>query len=159
MNTRIIKFNKPEEKEIVVHLLSNGQQEELVCVVDARVMGKFGLKIVMDHKAKSTIGRIKIRGVVDAGASLEIEGVIKINKIAEDTDSFLEIRVLQLDNKSMVAIKPILEIENNKVKASHAAAVSKVDSDQIYYLMSRGLNKKEAEDQIVEGFINDYQLT
>jgi len=42
----------------------------------------------------------------------------------------------------------------NKIKASHAASVGKIDEEQLFYLKSRGVNEKEAKEMIVKGFIN-----
>ena len=48
---------------------------------------------------------------------------------------------------------PDLEIEANEVHCSHAAAVGKVDNEQLYYLMSRGISRPQAVAMIVEGFL------
>ncbi len=67
-------------------------------------------------------------------------------------------RVLLLDKKSSAVAEPKLEIENNEVKASHAASVGKIDDDQIFYLKSRGIDEEEAKSIIVEGFLKDIKL-
>jgi len=46
----------------------------------------------------------------------------------------------------------LLEINNHDVKCSHGSTVGKVDEEHLFYLMSRGLTKEEAEEKIVEGF-------
>ena len=48
---------------------------------------------------------------------------------------------------------PSLIIENNDVKATHSASVGQVDEEKMFYLLSRGLNRKEAERMIVTGFL------
>ena len=81
--------------------------------------------------------------------------MVKIGKEARNTDSFLEMRVLLLDKKSSAVAEPKLEIENNDVKASHAATVGKIDEDQLFYLSSRGVDLDEANKLIINGFLKE----
>ena len=60
-----------------------------------------------------------------------------------------------LDDKSKSESIPILEIDNSEVKCSHGATVGKIDKEKVFYLMSRGFNKKESKKILVEGFITD----
>jgi Fe-S cluster assembly scaffold protein SufB len=66
-------------------------------------------------------------------------------------------RILLLDKQSSAVAEPKLEIENNDVKASHAATVGKIDEDQLFYLESRGVNINEAKKLIVEGFLKEVE--
>ena len=81
--------------------------------------------------------------------------MIKIDKKAQEVDDFLEMRVLMLDDKSWAVVEPRLEIEANQVKASHAATVSKINEEELFYLASRGIDREEAEELIVDGFLKD----
>lgn len=98
-------------------------------------------------------GRLNVRAIVKNGADLQINGLIKISASAKNTESFLDIRVLLLDDKSHADVRPQLEIQTNDVKASHAASISPVDPEQLFYLESRGLNKNQATNLIVDGFL------
>ncbi|HBO11112.1 TPA: hypothetical protein DD448_04175 [Candidatus Collierbacteria bacterium] len=91
--------------------------------------------------------------MVGRNARVKIRGVIKIAKKAQETENFLEMRGLMLSSTSQVMAEPELEIEANNVKASHAASVGPVDSEQIGYLRSRGLSEAEAIDKIVLGWL------
>src|SRR3989344_2294735 len=57
-----------------------------------------------------------------------------------------------IGKKTRNASQPILEIEADDVKASHGATTGRINADQIYYLMSRGLSKEAAEKVIISGF-------
>jgi len=61
---------------------------------------------------------------------------------------------LLLDEKSRSDTYPLMKINNKKVSVEHEATVSKVSEDQLYYLMSRGFSRDEAEQMIVAGFLN-----
>ena len=60
-----------------------------------------------------------------------------------------------MDDKAEFNTKPELEIYADDVKCSHGSTSGNVDKDAIYYLMTRGLSKKEATKLIIRGFLND----
>lgn len=153
MKRGVVKVNKPGVYDFVVNFDRVGQAREWVGVIDAREAGEYELRVVADHRVAQTKGRITVRAVAGAGAHVKITGMIKIRKEAQETDDFLELRVLTLDKSARAVAEPELEIEANNVKASHAASVGQVDRDQILYLVSRGLSENQAVSEIVGGFL------
>lgn len=153
MNRKIVILDKPGKKEVVIPLTKEGEEVEVLGLVMADGKGDYELNVVVDHKVGRTNGRVSIRGVAKNGAKVKISGMIKIDKKAQEVDDFLEMRVLILDNKSWAVVEPKLEIEANLVKASHAATVSKIDKEELFYLASRGVEKTMAEELIVKGFL------
>lgn len=152
--TRIVKkYNKPGKWEVVIPFEKEGEEIEWVGVIDGREPGEYELRVVAEHRARGTKGRITVRAVAGAGAKVKIKGIIRITKEAQETDDFLELRILTLDKTARAVAEPELEIEANNVKASHAASVGQVDSEQILYLMSRGLSDQRARDEIVRGWL------
>ena len=79
-------------------------------------------------------------------------GKIIIAKKAFQTNSYLNNKTLVIGEGTKNITRPILEIEADYVKASHGSTTGRVREDDVYYLTSRGLTKKEAEEVIVEGF-------
>lgn len=155
MKIQRFKLDKPGKIDLVVPFLVEGEEMEILGIVDAKEPGDYLVKVLADHVAKNTFGRVVIKGVAQNGARIKIDGMVKIEKGAQLTNSFLEMRVLLLDKKSSAVAEPKLEIENNEVKASHAASVGKIDEDQLFYLASRGVEREEAKKLIVEGFLNE----
>jgi Fe-S cluster assembly scaffold protein SufB len=90
--------------------------------------------------------------VVKDGASAKISGKIKIEKCGAGAESFLTERVILFNPGAHAIANPELEIENNNVSSRHAASVSQIDEEKIFYLMARGLTREEAKKTIVEGF-------
>lgn len=154
---KIITFalNKPGVKEFVIPLIENGEQVEVWGLVEATTPGEYKVKVLMDHYAQNTFGRVVIKGIAANGAKVSINGMVKIEEGAEKTDSFLEMRMLLLDKKSSATVEPKLEIENNNVKASHAATLGKIDEEELFYLKSRGVSLDEAKILIVDGFLKE----
>ena len=109
------------------------------------------LKIV--HKAPETVSKVNIRGVMFDKSQANFDGLIRIEKGAKNSDGFLRADFL-LFNESKARPLPYLEILENEVKAGHAATVTRVDDDQIFYLMSRGILRQDAEKIIVDGFLS-----
>lgn len=153
MKKVIKKYSKPGKWEVVIPFDKVGEEIAWVGIVDARDPGEYELRVVADHSAVRTKGRITVRAVAGAGAHIKITGMIKIRKEAQETDDFLELRVLTLDKTARVVAEPELEIEANNVKASHAASVGPVNQEQVLYLMSRGLSEGLAKEEIVKGWL------
>lgn len=97
---------------------------------------------------------IKYKIVVEDGGELELKGKVVIKETAINSKAFLEMRVLQLGEKSRVVVVPDLEINTNEVRASHAVSVARVDEEQVFYMMSRGLSREEAVELLVKSFLN-----
>lgn len=104
-------------------------------------------------KARGCKGKIWVKGVVEKGGYLELRGKIKIKKPAQQTDAFLKQQILLLGLGAVGVAVPELEIEANEVKASHAASVSCVDAEMMFYLQSKGLGSARAKKMIVEAFL------
>ena len=157
IKNKIITFelNKPGIKDLVVPLMENGEQVEVWGLVEATTPGEYKVKVLVDHSAKNTFGRVVIKGIAANGSKVSVDGMVKIEEGAEKTDSFLEMRMLLLDKKSSATVEPKLEIENNNVKASHAATVGKIDEEELFYLKSRGVSAEDARLLIVDGFLKE----
>lgn len=84
---------------------------------------------------------------------LTFNGIGLIEKGAKHADSQQESRVLMLSDQARGDANPILLIEEFEVTAGHAASVGQMDEEQLYYLMSRGLPRKQAELLVIRGFL------
>lgn len=149
----IQRFDKPGKYEITIPFVKEGESQGWVGIVDGREPGEYELHVIADHRVPNTEGRVTVRAVAGAGAQVKLYGVIRITKEAQQTNDFLELRVLTLDKTARGVVEPVLEIEANDVKASHAASVGPVDPEQVLYLMSRGLDLLSAQEQIVNGYL------
>ncbi|MDC3417884.1 Fe-S cluster assembly protein SufD [Aquibacillus salsiterrae] len=111
----------------------------------------FTAKIV--HYGKQSEGYILQHGVMKDDASSIFNGIGKIEHGATKSNAEQESRVLMLDKGARGDANPILLIDEDDVTAGHAASVGRVDPVQLYYLMSRGISKQEAERLIIHGFL------
>lgn len=104
------------------------------------------------QKVPHTKYEILNKGVLLGRANAVHKGLIKIENKATQANGFLTGHTLLLSEEASSNIIPSLEIDNNDVQAGHAATVGQVDELQLFYLMSRGLDRKEAERLIVSGY-------
>ncbi|NCN06797.1 MAG: SufD family Fe-S cluster assembly protein [Candidatus Pacebacteria bacterium] len=111
------------------------------------------VSIIIRHQAPHTIAKTKLHGVVSDKAFLSFWGKIQIDPECPDTNSFLTERILLLSPTARAEAVPELEILTDDVKCSHAASISSIPEEQLFYLMSRGLSRKKAEGLIVAGFL------
>jgi Fe-S cluster assembly protein SufD len=106
-----------------------------------------------EHAAPDTTSDLAFRGILRDRATAVWSGMIKVDPGAQRTDAFQESRNLLLSDGAHADAIPGLEIEANDVRCTHAATVARLDADQIFYLMSRGLTRGEAERLLVGGFL------
>ncbi|MDQ5823536.1 MAG: Fe-S cluster assembly protein SufD [Chloroflexota bacterium] len=104
------------------------------------------------HAAVDTYGDILFKGAVRDVARLGFEGIIKVEHGAQRTDSYLTMNTLFLSEGAKASSIPGLEILADNVKCSHGATVGTVQEQEVFYLMSRGIDRVTAEKLIVGGF-------
>jgi Fe-S cluster assembly protein SufD len=105
------------------------------------------------HFGKSSASDMITRAVMRDEATAIINGITKIEHGATKSDGQQTERVLMLSPKARGDANPILLIDEDDVTAGHAASVGQVNPEQVYYLMSRGISKTEAERLIIYGFL------
>ena len=148
---KVIRIKKPGK--YVVELVGAVAEAEIRGAFRAEKRDEVNIEIEVIHGAVNTTANTHIRGVVDDQAQIKVVGTIKVLSGAEKTNSFLTERLLILSDKARAEAVPNLEIKADDVKCSHAATVGKIDEEQMFYLMSRGLRRDQAQDIIVEGFL------
>jgi len=110
-----------------------------------------GAKIT--HLAPNTSSRIVSKSVSKDGGRASYRGLLKIVEGADNCKSNVVCDALLLDDRSRSDTYPTIEVDAKNVTMGHEASVSKVGEDQLFYLMSRGLNEDEANAMVVNGFI------
>lgn len=139
--------------EYVVEIVGSGARAKIVGAFDARGDEIVNITLTIIHKAPHTRATTTLKGVARDNASVRFFGLIKIEENCGDTQSFLEERVLMLSEKAKAEAIPQLEILSDDVKCSHAASISQIPVEHLFYLESRGIPKAQAENMIIEGFL------
>ena len=115
-------------------------------------VGQVDLEII--HTAPRTHAQVELRGVATDQAALTLNAKIFIGEKCIQSTSFLTERVLLLSDQAQAVAKPELEILCNDVKCSHAASVSRIPQEQLFYLASRGIDRETAEYLVVNGWLS-----
>lgn len=105
------------------------------------------------HFGKNSPSDMVIRAVMREQSTAILNGITKIEKGASGANGQQTEKILMLHPDARGDANPILLIDEDDVKAGHAASVGQVNPEQLYYMMSRGISRVEAERLIVYGFL------
>ncbi len=113
------------------------------------------IRTVQRHLAPQAVSRAYYKGAVQDAARTVYQGLIEVCPGAARTDAYLSNKNLILNDGARADSIPSLRIENNDVRCTHGSTTGRIDADQLFYLMSRGLSPAEARDMLVVGFFED----
>jgi Fe-S cluster assembly protein SufD len=108
-----------------------------------------------EHIAPHTTSDFAFKGALRDESSAVWRGMIRVEPDAQKTNAYQENRNLLLSKTAHADSIPGLEILANDVRCTHGATLGQVDREQLFYLMTRGLSRGEAERLIVRGFFQD----
>ena len=110
-----------------------------------------GAKMV--HAAPHTSSSIISKSVARGGGRTSYRGLVQVHEGAHHSKSTVKCDALLVDDISRSDTYPYVDVREDDVSMGHEATVSKVSEDQLFYLMSRGLDEDEAMAMIVRGFV------
>ncbi|UCZ52566.1 Fe-S cluster assembly protein SufD [Bacillus shivajii] len=139
--------------ENTTYLVGEGSYADTKTVSIGRGTQKQNFTTNIIHWGKNSDGQILKHGVMREQASSIFNGISKIEHGATKANGEQTERVLMLSEKARGDANPILLIDEDDVTAGHAASVGKIDPLQMFYLMSRGISRNEAERLVIHGFL------
>ncbi|MDO4717260.1 MAG: Fe-S cluster assembly protein SufB [Propionibacteriaceae bacterium] len=107
----------------------------------------------MVHCAPHTSSSIISKSVARSGGRSSYRGLVKVEEGARHSASSVKCDALLVDTVSRSDTYPYVDVRTDDVAMAHEATVSKVSDDQLFYLMSRGMEEDEAMAMIVRGFV------
>jgi len=113
------------------------------------------LKTNINHKHEHCKSSQLVKSVLLDKSNGTYQGKIFVAKDAQKTNGYQLSKALVLSENSTFNSKPELEIYADDVKCSHGSSTGNIDQNSIFYLMSRGLSKEQANKMLVEGFLNE----
>ena len=136
-----------------IYLRGEGATADIISVA---VAGKgqhqdTGAKAI--HLAPNTRSRIVSKSVSKDGGRATYRGQLKVMPGATNVVASVRFDALMLDDISRSDTYPYIDIQEDDTTMTHEAVVGKISADQIFYLMSRGLTENEAQNLIVQGFL------
>ena len=109
----------------------------------------------LDHEAKNCLSHQNYKGILDGKSRAVFNGKVFVHKNASGTDAQQSNKNLLLSNDARVDTKPQLEIYNDDVKCAHGATVGQLEEEELFYLLSRGLNEDLARNLLTYGFAEE----
>ncbi|HET7627561.1 MAG TPA: Fe-S cluster assembly protein SufD [Bacillales bacterium] len=139
--------------DTTTNLIGNGSFTDVKSVSVGRGEQSQNYVTRVNHHGMNSEGFILTHGVMKDKAQSIFNGITKIEHGASKSNGQQTERVLMLSEGARGDANPILLIDEDDVEAGHAASVGRIDPIQMFYLMSRGITKKEAERLIIHGFL------
>ena len=111
----------------------------------------------MIHLAPNTTSNIISKSIAANGGNASYRGKVRITKDAINSRSIVKCDTIIVDNISKSDTIPTNIVENDSSNIHHEATVSKIDEEQLFYLMSRGLSEDKAKELLIMGFIDRFR--
>ena len=115
----------------------------------------FDFNTSQDHVAPNARSDLLYKGALDGAARGVFRGIIRVHEGAQRTDAYQTNRNLILSDEAVATSLPNLEIGADDVRCSHGATVGQLDAEALFYMMSRGLDRAQAERLVVLGFLGE----
>ena len=109
----------------------------------------------MNHLSKRTLSNQFFRGILNKHSKASFTGLVKIKKGCINSKSNQVNNNLLLSEKAQIKSDPQLEIYCDDVECSHGSTIGQFDEDALFYLLSRGIGKKDAKKMLIEAFYGD----
>ena len=109
----------------------------------------------IEHKEANCNSNEHYKGILSGKSTGVFNGRIHVHPDAQKTDAIQKNQNLLLSDDAIIHTKPELEIYADDVKCTHGATVGQLDEKGLFYLRSRGLNRKEAQQILIRAYVNE----
>ncbi len=140
------------KSNIISKLEDKGANSEIKALYLTREEQKYDIYAASLHNNKETKSDIVTKGVIFNKARALSRGLVRIESNAPQSNGYEKQDALLMSDEAEADAIPNLEINNDDVKCSHGSTVGMPDKEHIFYLMSRGLSKKDAEKSMILGY-------
>ena len=141
--------------DLNARLLGPGANSDMLGLYFGDANQHFDFNTSQDHVAPNAHSDLLYKGALDGTARGIFRGIIRVHDGAQGTDAYQTNRNLILSDKAIATSLPNLEIGADDVRCSHGATVGQLDAEALFYLMSRGLRREQAERLVVLGFLGE----
>lgn len=136
-----------------LHLVGEDSSATCIGLVTGAGDAKIRIGTLQHHKAPRTTSNLLVKSILSDHSVCLYEGSIVVDASAQKTDAYQRNENLLLDEHTQATSSPALEILANDVRCTHGAVVKTFDENEIWYLLSRGIDRIAARRMIAEGFL------
>jgi Fe-S cluster assembly protein SufD len=141
--------------DLAASLEGPGSRSDMLGLYFGRGSQHFDHNTRQDHRVPHAGSDLLYKGALADSSRAVFRGIIKVFPKAQRTDAYQTNRSLILSRTAEAVALPNLEIEADDVRCSHAATVGQLDKEELFYIMSRGIPRHEAERLVVFGFFGE----
>lgn len=141
--------------DLAASLEGPGARSDMLGLYFAHGHQHFDHNTRQDHKVPHATSDLLYKGALYDKTRAIFRGIIKVFPKAQRTDAYQTNRNLILSKDAEATSLPNLEIEADDVRCSHAATVGHLDTEELFYIMTRGVTRREAERLVVFGFFGE----
>jgi Fe-S cluster assembly protein SufD len=141
--------------DLNARLLGEGANSDMLGLYFGDKDQHFDHNTSQDHVKPNTLSDLLYKGALDGSSRSVFRGIIRVHPHAQRTDAYQTNRNLLLSEEARADSLPNLEIEADDVKCSHGATVGQLDRETLFYLLSRGITRTQAERLVVMGFLGE----
>jgi Fe-S cluster assembly protein SufD len=141
--------------ESVSHLRAPGGRSDMLAVTLADGTQEMDQRTFQIHESQNTTSDLLYKNALDDQARTIFSGLIRVAPGAHQTDAYQKVRNLLLSDDAEANSMPGLEIEADNVRCTHGATSGQIEEEELFYLLSRGIHRREAQRLIVHGFLDE----
>ncbi len=145
----------PKRVDLKIHLVAPKSRAAVSLVYIGREKMNTEVNIAFLHDAPDTYGRVIAKAALFDESRFVLKGMLRVTERGAGTDTYFLGKALLLSPAARGEIYPYLEIETNKVKASHGSSVGKLDERDVFYLRTRGVDPAKAEAILLNSFFRE----
>ena len=141
--------------ESVSRLVGQGGRSDMLAVSVAEGAQEFDQRTLQDHRKPDTASDLLYKNSLNDKSRTIFAGLIRVEPGAHRTDAYQKVRNLLLSDDAEANSMPGLEILADEVRCTHGATSGQIDAEELFYMLSRGIPRREAQQLIVFGFLNE----
>jgi Fe-S cluster assembly protein SufD len=140
---------------ILIRLAGRASRCELTAASIANGLQTHDVYAEIEHAGADAVTRELFRGIATDRGKLGFNGMMKVNEAAQGADSEQSLKTLLTGAGAEASVRPQLEIHTDRVRAIHGATTGKLDEQMLFYLLSRGIDRRTAQTLLQWAFIED----
>jgi Fe-S cluster assembly protein SufD len=139
--------------QVTMRLAGEFSTATCIGIVKGKEDATIRMHTLQHHDAPNTTSNLLVKAVLTDSSTFDYGGSIKVSEGAQKTDAYQRNENLLLSSSSHAVSSPALEIKANDVRCTHGATISSIGTEELYYLMSRGISEEIAREIIADGFL------
>ncbi len=141
--------------ESLSRLEGPGGRSDMLAATVANDRQEFDQRTLQDHLAPHTTSDLLYKNALCDSCRTIFAGLIRVQPEAQHTDAYQKVRNLMLSDDAEADSMPGLEILADEVRCTHGATSGHVEEEELFYLLSRGIDARSAQELIVQGFLHE----